>query len=88
MTDESDFPLQIDEDKNRNSIYCQFCDSLLLKPKTALYMEYEVKKKKLRKRPRTNFLSYCVSKVAYFSSTSKFFNEQLLIFCRYSSVYH
>lgn len=87
MTDESDFPLQIDEDKNRNSIYCQFCDSLLLKPKTALYMEYEVKNK-LRKRPRTNFLSYCVSKVAYFSSTSKFFNEQLLIFCRYSSVYH
>lgn len=42
MTEESDFPLQIDEEKNRNSIYCQFCNSIMLKPKTAFYMEDEV----------------------------------------------
>ncbi len=42
MTDESDFPSQIDEDKNRTSIYCQYCNSIMLKPKTALYMEDEV----------------------------------------------
>lgn len=43
MTDESDFPLQVDDEKNRNSIYCQFCNSIMLKPKTAFYMEDEVK---------------------------------------------
>ncbi|KAG4076221.1 hypothetical protein HA402_014770 [Bradysia odoriphaga] len=41
MTDESDFPSQIDENRNKNSIYCQYCDSLMLKPKTASYMEDE-----------------------------------------------
>lgn len=42
MTDESDFQQQIDEDKNRNGIYCQYCNSIMLKPKTASYMEDEV----------------------------------------------
>lgn len=34
MTDESNFVKEIDNNKNKNSVRCQFCDSLLLKARS------------------------------------------------------
>lgn len=42
MTDESDFTNQIDNNQNKNSIHCQFCNSVILKAKVANYTENEV----------------------------------------------
>lgn len=53
MTDESNFYKEIDNNKNKNSVRCQFCDSVILKAKSANYSENEVspreKKMDLRK---------------------------------------
>lgn len=35
MTDEGNFVKEIDNNKNKNSVRCQFCDSLLLKAQSA-----------------------------------------------------
>lgn len=43
MTEETDFPKEINElNKNKNTIRCQFCDSIILKAMTANYSENEV----------------------------------------------
>lgn len=42
MTEETDFPSEIDNNKNKNTIRCQFCDSIILKAKSANYSENEV----------------------------------------------
>lgn len=42
MTDECDFTNQIDNNQNKNSVHCQFCDSVILKAKIANYTENEV----------------------------------------------
>lgn len=43
MTEETDFPKEIDDNnKNKNTIRCQFCDSIILKAKSANYSENEV----------------------------------------------
>lgn len=42
MTEETDFPNEIDNNKNKNTIRCQFCDSIILKAKSANYSENEV----------------------------------------------
>lgn len=42
MTEETDFPKEIDDNKNKNTIRCQFCDSIILKAKSASYSETEV----------------------------------------------
>lgn len=42
MTEENDFPNQIaDGNQNKNAIQCQFCDSIILKAKSAYYSENE-----------------------------------------------
>lgn len=67
MTDESDFPSQIEGDKNRNSIYCQYCNSIMLKPKTASYVEDEVNYEKLNKGSALALIFFHIElKVAYF----------------------
>lgn len=42
MTEETDFPNEIDDNKNKNTIRCQFCDSIILKARSADYSENEV----------------------------------------------
>lgn len=42
MTEETDFPKEIDDNKNKNTIRCQFCDSIILKARSASYSENEV----------------------------------------------
>lgn len=44
MTDETNFCKEIDNDnnKNKNSVRCQFCNSIILKPNSANYSENEV----------------------------------------------
>lgn len=42
MTDESEFSLHIDESTNRTGIHCQYCNSIMLKPRAAFYVENEV----------------------------------------------
>lgn len=48
MTDESDFTNQIDNNQNKNSIHCQFCNSVILKAKVANYTENEVSQRIVR----------------------------------------
>lgn len=42
MTDETNFCKEIDNNKNKNSVRCQFCNSIILKPNSANYSENEV----------------------------------------------
>lgn len=42
MTDETNFCNEIDNNKNKNSVRCQFCNSIILKPNSANYSENEV----------------------------------------------
>lgn len=42
MTDEINFAKEIDNNQNKNTIRCQFCDSIILKAKSANYSENEV----------------------------------------------
>lgn len=44
MTDESKFLDEIDDNKNKNSVHCQFCNSTILKAKSGHYTESEVSK--------------------------------------------
>lgn len=44
MTDESSFPSEINENnQNKNTVRCQFCNSIILKAKSANYVEQEVR---------------------------------------------
>uniref|UniRef100_A0A0K8TLE5 Putative guanine nucleotide exchange factor n=1 Tax=Tabanus bromius TaxID=304241 RepID=A0A0K8TLE5_TABBR len=43
MTDEQNFTEQIENEKNKNTVRCQFCNSLMLKPKSAKFVEDEFK---------------------------------------------
>lgn len=43
MTDKANFADQIENDKNKNNVRCQFCNSLMLKGKEASYSEQEVR---------------------------------------------
>lgn len=44
MTDETNFPNEINENsQNKNSVRCQFCNSIILKAKSANYVEQEVR---------------------------------------------
>lgn len=42
MTDETNFCKEIDNNRNKNSVRCQFCNSIILKPNSANYSENEV----------------------------------------------
>ncbi|EDW11477.2 guanine nucleotide exchange factor MSS4 homolog [Drosophila mojavensis] len=42
MTDEANFADQIENEKNRTNVRCQFCNSLMLKAREASYCEQEV----------------------------------------------
>lgn len=42
MTDESKFTTEIDNNKNKHSVHCQFCNSTILKPQSGHYTENEV----------------------------------------------
>lgn len=42
MTEEIDFLKEVDDNKNKNTIRCHFCDSIILKAKSANYSENEV----------------------------------------------
>lgn len=42
MTEETDFSEEIEDNKNKNTIRCQFCNTIILKAKSAKYIENEV----------------------------------------------
>lgn len=42
MTDETNFCKEIDNNKNKNSVRCKFCSSIILKPNSANYSDNEV----------------------------------------------
>lgn len=42
MTEEANFADQIENDKNKTNVRCQFCNSLMIKAKEAKYCEQKV----------------------------------------------
>lgn len=42
MTDEAQIPEQILNNKNKHSVRCNYCYSLILKPQFGEYVEHEV----------------------------------------------
>lgn len=42
MTEEANFADQIEDDKNKTNVRCQFCNSLIIKAKEATYCEQKV----------------------------------------------
>lgn len=55
MTDEINFAKEIDNNTNKNSVRCQYCNSIILKPKSASYSENEVSSiKKNSKKKQKN----------------------------------